>query len=291
MSEIHSRRVLRTPSPPLRRASIPLSTVVGHKRAIWPLVLLLVLVHLSAVLYTLPLNRVIELRLCQAHYELRDPLAIQPDGSIPEKLCKIDDVQRRLAWLQGTMETTLVVCGMWVLMKVVLLDLFERAANHDADTVLIDFIVTIPFSFVAERWGVKIVLLCNLVPRIFMSAWAMLVGMYSHYPFCHISCNFVLNIVSGNFPHILPTNAIIAGPFLNVLGGECVFQSTIFTLTSALASEYVERYVNHPVTILFKDFVARETNSPKSILLLLHQLNILHRILSWTNSSRIHHEQ
>ncbi|XP_014559253.1 hypothetical protein COCVIDRAFT_92226 [Bipolaris victoriae FI3] len=193
MSEIHSRRVLRTPSPPLRRASIPLSTVVGHKRAIWPLVLLLVLVHLSAVLYTLPLNRVIELRLCQAHYELRDPLAIQPDGSIPEKLCKIDDVQRRLAWLQGTMETTLVVC---------------------------DFIVTIPFSFVAERWGVKIVLLCNLVPRIFMSAWAMLVG---------------------NFPHILPTNAIIAGPFVNVLGGECVFQSTIFTLTSALASEYVER--------------------------------------------------
>ncbi|EMD89662.1 hypothetical protein COCC4DRAFT_68476 [Bipolaris maydis ATCC 48331] len=191
MSEFHSRRLLRTPSPPLRRASPSPSTV--HKRAIWPLVLLLVLVHLSAVLYTLPLNRVIELRLCQAHYELRDPSAIRPDGSIPEKLCKIDDVQRRLAWLQGTMETTLVVC---------------------------DFIVTIPFSFVAERWGIKIVLLCNLVPRIFMSAWAMLVG---------------------NLPHILPTNAIIASPFLNVLGGECVFQSTIFTLTSALACEYVER--------------------------------------------------
>ena len=52
-----------------------------------------------------------------------------------------------------------------------------------ADTTLIDFIVTIPFSFVAERWGVKIVLLCNLMPRIFMSAWAMLVGMYYHYPF------------------------------------------------------------------------------------------------------------
>lgn len=114
MSEFHSRRLLRTPSPPLRRASLAPSTAVVHKRAILPLVLLLVLVHLSAVLYTLPLNRVIELRLCQAHYELRDPSTIQPDGSIPEKLCKIDDVQRRLAWLQGTMETTLVVCGMWV---------------------------------------------------------------------------------------------------------------------------------------------------------------------------------
>ncbi|KAF1939108.1 hypothetical protein EJ02DRAFT_446404 [Clathrospora elynae] len=163
------------------------------KRAIWPLVLLLVLVHLSVVLYTLPLNRVIELRLCQEHYSLHDPSVIQPDGSIPEKLCKIDDIQRRLAWLQGIMETILVVC---------------------------DFIVTIPFSFVAERWGVRVVLWCNLVPRAFMSAWAIAVGHYSN---------------------LLPTRAIIAGPFLNFLGGECVFQSTIFTLTSALMSEYVQR--------------------------------------------------
>jgi hypothetical protein len=89
----------------------PRSPISG-KSAIRPLVLLLVLVHLSAVLYTLPLNRVIELRLCQEHYGTHDPSFIQPDGSIPEKLCKIDDVQRRLAWLQGIMETTLVVCGM-----------------------------------------------------------------------------------------------------------------------------------------------------------------------------------
>jgi hypothetical protein len=45
----------------------------------------------------------------------------------------------------------------------------------------------------------------------------------------------------GYFDHLLPTNAIVAGPFLALLGGECVFQSTIFTLTSALAQEYVER--------------------------------------------------
>jgi hypothetical protein len=82
------------------------------KRAIYSVVFLLILVHLSAVLYTLPLNRVIELRLCQEHYELHDSSSIQPDGSIPEKLCKIDDVQRQLAWLQGVMETILVVCGM-----------------------------------------------------------------------------------------------------------------------------------------------------------------------------------
>lgn len=85
-----------------------------RKYSIWPLIVLLVLVHLSAVLYTLPLNRVVELRLCQEHYEGRDPSTFQPDGSVPEKLCKVDAVQRRLAWLQGIMETTLVVCGMLI---------------------------------------------------------------------------------------------------------------------------------------------------------------------------------
>lgn len=93
----------RTPSP---------AHVTPSKHTIWPLVLLLVLVHLSAVLYTLPLNRVIELRLCEEHYQRHGPDSIPSNGAIPEKLCKIDEVQRQLAWLQGIMETTLVVCGM-----------------------------------------------------------------------------------------------------------------------------------------------------------------------------------
>jgi hypothetical protein len=43
----------------------------------------------------------------------------------------------------------------------------------------VDFVVTIPFSFVAERWGVKVVLLSNLVPRLGMSIWAIIVGTLS----------------------------------------------------------------------------------------------------------------
>lgn len=83
----------------------------SRKHRLWPLIALLILVNLSTVLYTLPLNRVIELRLCQTHYALHDPYLIAPDGSIPESLCKINDVQRKLAWLQGSMDTTMVVCG------------------------------------------------------------------------------------------------------------------------------------------------------------------------------------
>lgn len=87
------------------------SSIRKNKHTIRPLVALLILVHLPAVLYALPVNRVIELRLCQEHYELHNPSVIPTHGAIPEQLCKIDDVQRRLAWLQGIMETTLVVCG------------------------------------------------------------------------------------------------------------------------------------------------------------------------------------
>jgi hypothetical protein len=98
--------------PPLSASLPPSPSTMKHPLMktyeIWPLLILLILVHLSTVLYTLPLNRVIELRLCQEHYALHEPGTAQP---IPEKLCKIDEVQRQLAWLQGVMETTLVLCG------------------------------------------------------------------------------------------------------------------------------------------------------------------------------------
>jgi hypothetical protein len=70
-----------------------------------------------------------------------------------------------------------------------------------------------------------------------MSAWAIVVGKAAICMFLELSTH----ILTGQLDHLLPTKAIIAGPFLAVLGGECVFQSTIFTLTSALAQEYVER--------------------------------------------------
>jgi len=63
-----------------------------------------------------------------------------------------------------------------------------------------DFVVTIPFSFVAEKWGVRSVLWCNLVPRIVMSAWAIVVGMYRPnmiYPHRDASSRYIiLNITT-----------------------------------------------------------------------------------------------
>jgi hypothetical protein len=118
MSDDDSTKPLLTPaiaaadSEPRSPIPSPMPFFHFKRHRIWPLIGLLILVHLSTVLYTLPLNRVIESRLCLEHYKLHEPASIPPDGSIPEKLCKINEVQRQLAWLQGIMETTLVVCGM-----------------------------------------------------------------------------------------------------------------------------------------------------------------------------------
>jgi hypothetical protein len=103
----------------------------------------------------------------------------------------------------------------------------------------VDLVVTIPFSIVAERFGHKVVLWCNMVPRIFMSVWCLAVGRLP--VFCR-ACGCVADGFQGQLPHALPTNAIIVGPFLAVLGGDCVFNSTVFAITSSFAKEYVQRY-------------------------------------------------
>lgn len=82
--------------------------------------------------------------------------------------------------------------------------------------------MTIPLSFLAETWGRKAILGLNLVPRILMLLWAVLVG---------------------RFEHLIPTRAIIAGPTLSVFGGDCVFNSLTYALASNLTDDHVERAI------------------------------------------------
>lgn len=80
-------------------------------RGIRSVLLLLLLVNLAMSLYQLPLNRVIERRLCRDYYSSTDPAKLQPDGSVDESLCKIPEVQQSLGSIQGVMETTWIVGG------------------------------------------------------------------------------------------------------------------------------------------------------------------------------------
>ncbi|KAI0880476.1 major facilitator superfamily transporter [Annulohypoxylon maeteangense] len=163
------------------------------KLAIAPLLGLILLVNLSASLYQLPLNRIIERRLCRDYYKIHDPSVIDNDGDINETLCKIDDVQKSLAWVVGIMET------LWIVG---------------------DFVMTIPLGFVAEKYGRRTVLWLNIVPRLFLLSWVLMVGY---------------------FEESLPLKAIIVGPCLSVLGGNCVLNSIVYALAASLTDDNVVR--------------------------------------------------
>ncbi|KAF5025989.1 hypothetical protein F66182_1930 [Fusarium sp. NRRL 66182] len=160
-----------------------------------PLLILFFLVNLSMSLYQLPSNQLIERRLCLDYYRHVDPSKMQPDGSLDEQLCKIRDINKDLGQIQGAMET-LWVAG--------------------------DFIMTIPLSFLAEKWGRRSILGLNLLSRSFMLLWAVAVG---------------------RFDNLFPTRAIIAGPGLSVMGGDCVFNSITYAFVSNLTDDHVQRAI------------------------------------------------
>jgi len=81
--------------------------------------------------------------------------------------------------------------------------------------------MTIPLGFVAEKYGRRPVFFLNLVPRLAMLIWA---------------------IVVGHFDYALPTKAIVASPFLSVLGGDCVFNSLTYALAAGLTGDHRRRY-------------------------------------------------
>lgn len=125
-----------------------------NRRGLWTLLLLLALMTLGTRLFSLPLNRVVEMRYCRAYCEEHDPALLPPAGSgaeIPEELCKVKEVQQRLAWLQGVVET--LVIG-------------------------IDLAVTMPLGWVGDRFGRKVVLACNAVGFGFLVVWVVLVGEF-----------------------------------------------------------------------------------------------------------------
>ncbi|KAM7217469.1 hypothetical protein V8F06_007100 [Rhypophila decipiens] len=176
------------------------------------LFLLVALVSLAWSLYQLPLNRVIERRLCAEYYRnLHDGASLMGTGltvwddneitngygnayqEIPEEKCKVDEVQRGLGRIQGFME---------------------------AGWVAGDFFMTIPLIAVADRYGHGMVLLLNLVPRIILLAWTFAVGY---------------------FDGILPVNIITVAPLFSVMGGDCVFNSIVYSLVSGSTDDVVLR--------------------------------------------------
>ena len=136
-----------------------------------PLIALLsivILLSTASRLINLPLNRIMELRLCQDFYDVHDPSQIAPDGSVPEALCKLDAIQQKLGWLQGALETAMIVVG----------GLFEP---HNAETGAdhgLDLVVAVPLGFLVDRLGSRLILSLNCTATAVLLSWINIIGRY-----------------------------------------------------------------------------------------------------------------
>ncbi|KAG7283956.1 hypothetical protein NEMBOFW57_010314 [Staphylotrichum longicolle] len=175
------------------------------RRAIRPLLLLVALVNLAWSLYQLPVSRVLESRLCREHYAAHDPSALPPDGSVPEELCKVDEVQQRLGRIQGTVE------ALWV-------------AG--------DFFMTIPLVSVADHYGPHVVLCLNLVPRVLLLAWTFAVGYFDRVlPVNAILAAPVFSLLGGDCVF----NSIVYA-LVSELTDDHVLRATFFGYVNAISS-------------------------------------------------------
>ncbi|KAL2869468.1 major facilitator superfamily domain-containing protein [Aspergillus lucknowensis] len=98
-----------------------------------------------------PTLRLVELTTCREYYQEHDPSVINGDGYIDEQLCKIDAVQRKVAWLFAADELLHFCC---------------------------DFLATIPLGFLVDRVGAKPALVLNFGGFILSWAWTVLVCVW-----------------------------------------------------------------------------------------------------------------
>ncbi|KAI0471545.1 major facilitator superfamily domain-containing protein [Xylariaceae sp. FL0804] len=109
--EVGEARPLLPPTsePPQAPPSPGRPTAPAHRtRCRWPWIYVVLLVIALAIvsdvgedLYVAPRVRLFESVVCVRYYSLHNPSLLEPDGSVPEHLCKIDPIQSKAASVLG----------------------------------------------------------------------------------------------------------------------------------------------------------------------------------------------
>jgi hypothetical protein len=124
-----------------------------EKKKPWVLLVILCLfliavIDVGAFLGEPPRTRVYEANICLSYYREHDTSVIGADGTIPEKLCKIDQVQQTLAMIFGWQDT------------------------FDAIPAVL---LAVPFGTLADRVGRKWIFAASLVGLQLNAAWILLI--------------------------------------------------------------------------------------------------------------------
>ncbi|KAF2846114.1 MFS transporter-like protein [Plenodomus tracheiphilus IPT5] len=134
--------------------------VEGKKKKPWIyfvllIVALIAIIDVGAFLADPPRTRVFEANICLAYYEEHDPTVIGGDGSIPEKLCKVDKIQQRLAMIFGWQDT------------------FDAIPS---------ILLAVPLGAMADKVGRKWIFAASLMGLQLNSAWVLLICYFRTLP-------------------------------------------------------------------------------------------------------------
>lgn len=87
--------------------------MAGLKEGYAPHVCALIILFQNISFYsqTAPWLRLVEASTCREYYAIHDPSVIGPGGFIEEKMCKLDPIQRKMAWLFMCDQLLHFTCG------------------------------------------------------------------------------------------------------------------------------------------------------------------------------------
>ncbi|KAL2270678.1 hypothetical protein VTJ83DRAFT_49 [Remersonia thermophila] len=132
----------------------------------------------SGLLYLMPLLRLVEDAICHLHYEKP---ASEP---IDERQCKVDVIQRKLAWLGGAGSALSGVVGL---------------------------VATLPYGALADRIGRKPSFLLAYAGIFFAFSWGPLMLVIGERPHVHLSLfGSLFFLIGGGFPVAMNTLHAIA---------------------------------------------------------------------------------
>lgn len=107
---------------------------------------LVAIIDMGAFLAEAPRTRVYEANICLSYYKTNDASVIGAGGTIPEKLCKVDAVQQKMAMIFGWQE------------------MFDAIPS---------IFLAIPFGVLADKVGRKWIFTASLMGLQLNSAWVL----------------------------------------------------------------------------------------------------------------------
>ncbi|KAI8938149.1 hypothetical protein NX059_005815 [Plenodomus lindquistii] len=116
---------------------------------------LISIIDVGAFLADPPKTRVFEANICLGYYREHDPSVIGDNDSIPEKLCKVDAIQQKLAMIFGWQVTFDVIPGI---------------------------LLAVPLGALADRVGRKWIFAASLMGLQLNSAWVLLICYFKNLP-------------------------------------------------------------------------------------------------------------